>query len=92
MKVWISKYAFSEGVFQVEVDDSDSDSMVVARSDTGFYNRYFHGEGKDWHRTHEGALQKAEKMRKAKLASLAKQIEKLKKLRFQELKVSRGAI
>jgi hypothetical protein len=43
---------------------------------------YFHGEGRNWHRTPEGAKAKAEAMRKAKIASLKKQLAKLESLSF----------
>lgn len=36
----------------------------------------------EWHRTREGAVAKAEEMRVARIASLEKQIAKLRKLRF----------
>ena len=38
--------------------------------------------GKDWHRTPESALARAEEMRKAKIASLKKSIAKLEAMTF----------
>lgn len=46
------------------------------------WNDYYHGEGKEWHRTRESAVAKAEEMRCKKIDSLKKQIEKLEKKRF----------
>ena len=43
---------------------------------------FFHGEGKEWHRTKEAAIAKAEEMRQKKIAGLKKQIERLEKLEF----------
>ena len=43
----------------------------------------YHGEGKEWHRTKEAALVRAEKMRQKKIASLKKQIEKLERMKFE---------
>ena len=87
MKVWITKYALSLNVFEMEADEPDerAPSMIVG---TGAYRlSYFHGEGQEWHRTRDSAISKAEEMRKAKIASLKKQIEKLEKLKFSASEV-----
>ena len=44
---------------------------------------YFHGEGREWHRTKESAIDKAEEMRKKKIETMKKQIEKLEKMEFK---------
>lgn len=80
MKVWITKYALSKGIKEKEVKQSDSFPETVYGKD--LYESY-HGEGKEWHRTKESALARAEELRKKKIASLCKQIEKLEKLRFE---------
>lgn len=80
MKVWITKYALSDGIKEKEVKQSDSFPEIVHEKD--LYNSYY-GDGKEWHRTKESALAKAEEMRKKRIASLRKQIEKLEKLRFE---------
>ena len=77
MKVWITKYALSQGIFAVEGDPVGDGLFRPA----GEWHHY-HGEGKEWHRTLESAVARAEEMRKAKIASLAKQIRKLDKLTF----------
>ena len=80
IKVWISKYALSEGVFELCAETTSVEGMI---SDPINRCRMFHDEGKDWHRTREGAIAKAEQMRLAKIASLKKQIAKLEKLKFE---------
>lgn len=78
MKVWISKYALTKGIYQVEgktCEDSGSPGMFVGRE-------YFHGEGKQWHRTEREAVHRAEDMRAAKLVNLKKQIAKLERMEF----------
>jgi hypothetical protein len=45
-------------------------------------HNYAHGEGRQWHRTQESALARAESMRKAKIASLRKSIARLEALSF----------
>jgi hypothetical protein len=46
------------------------------------YNQLFHGEGRDWHRNKESAVEQANKMKANKIASLKKSIAKLEKRIF----------
>lgn len=80
MRVWITKYALTTGIFEMEVESQSEDG-------TGVYGKAwsdcYHGEGKEWHRTKEAALVRAEKMRQKKIASLKKRIEKLEMMKFE---------
>lgn len=76
MKVWITKYALTTGVFQRVVKDVGDGMVVDERSG---YPAYYHGDGRDWHRTRKSAAERVEVMRLAKLASLKKQIAKLQR-------------
>lgn len=76
MKIWNSKYALTEGLIEQEGEEV-GDSMVKVGS-----LQYLHGEGKEWHRTRESAAARAEVMRKAKIASVRKQLARLEALRF----------
>ena len=79
MKVWISKYALTTGLYEAEVDPSNTCSgSVYDKKTTAFY----HGEGREWHRTKEDAIKRAEEMRIKKIASLTKQIQKLENMKF----------
>lgn len=78
MKVWISKYAQTDGIQEAECEISGS----LAVDMTTPYARYFHGEGRDWHRTEEDAIKKAEEMRIRKIASLKKNLKKLEEMKF----------
>jgi len=78
-KVWISKYALTKGIYELEVKrcvnsirDKDESDMVS----------YFHGEGKEWHLTKESAIVRAEEMKLRKIESVKKQLNKLEKLKF----------
>ena len=42
----------------------------------------YHFHGKDWHRTEQDAIARAEQMRAAKIASLKKSITKFEKMKF----------
>lgn len=79
MKVWISKYALTTGLYEVEVELSNTfPGMVYEKKNMVFY----HGEGREWHRTKEGAVKRAEEMRIRKINSLKKQIKKIENMKF----------
>lgn len=74
--VWCTKKALTKGVEYLS-------GYIVNNS---FYHKeYFgvFGEGKNWHRTKEGAIERAEQMRLNKIKALKKQIEKLEKISFE---------
>ena len=79
MKVWITKYALTEGIFEREVEEENSTGMVTV-TDNSRHKQHFHG--REWHRTLENAQAQAEKMRTAKLVSIEKQVKRLKELVF----------
>lgn len=83
MKVWITKYATTKGI--IEADDAEScektsTQMILVKSIGQL--AYFHGEGKEWHRTQESAIARAQQMREKAIAIHQKAIEKLQKMRF----------
>lgn len=80
--VWITKYALTTGISQMEVQTYE-DSPNVAKT-LEAYPQYFHGD--DWHRDKSSAIAKAESMRVKKISSLKKQIARLENLSFGELK------
>lgn len=81
MKVWITKYALTQGIFEKEAKECDRPGMISI--DEGYGCVYFHDEGKDWCRTRESAIKRAEEMRQKKIASLKKQIKKLEEMKFE---------
>lgn len=75
---WITKYALTTGVYRITAEGTDCETMI---SDVGQrYQSHFHGN--DWHLTESAALARAEEMRTKKIASLQKQIVKLRAMRF----------
>lgn len=68
MKVWVSKFALTKGIFEIEVKD--------------FKTIGEHNKGKEWHLSKDEAILKAEEMRKKKIDSLYQQIQKLESLNF----------
>lgn len=82
MKVWITKYALTQGIIEKKARECGEgfDGMVKTEEK---YPAYFHGEGKEWHRTKESAIKRAEEMRQKKIESLKKQIKKLEVMTFE---------
>lgn len=87
MKVWISKYALTQGIEEIEAKICNNEDMVERVKDTsivGFQpSQYYHGEGREWHLTKEEAIKKAEEMRDKKIRSVQKQLEKLQNMKFE---------
>lgn len=81
IKVWITKYALTIGieVFDGVVHENED---MVAYGNVGYGDQYAHG--KDWHRSYEEAVERAEEMRVQKIKSLRKSIAKLEKLSFSD--------
>jgi hypothetical protein len=82
MKVWISKYALTQGIYERDVEQSKETPTMVTCQGKSFFTEYYHGEGKDWHLTRAGAVKKANEMREKAIASAEKKIAKLKKMVF----------
>lgn len=84
MKVWITKYALTEGIFQVNAEkcsDTSPNMIGFIRENSGF-TQYAHGEGRDWHLTKESALARSENMRLAKIKSHKNAIKRLEQMSF----------
>lgn len=82
IKVWITKYALTEGIQLVDAEVSGNSPSMVSYGNVGYGSQYAHGEGKDWHRTPESAMRRAEEMRKKKIASMRKSMAKLEVMTF----------
>lgn len=82
MKVWISKYALTKGIFEIDVEDDEyvAKGMVTDRRNP--YRASYHGEGREWHRARADAVVRAKQMQRDKLRSLQKQIDKVKAIDF----------
>lgn len=83
MKVFITEYALTTGIREVNAEKCEVQGFINWIGDRGIIN-YAHGEGVGWHTTIESAINKACDMRIRKIASLEKQIEKLRKLEFKQ--------
>lgn len=80
MKVWITKYALTDGIIEAEGEPYGLEWVSASWDNGCLCNNFEQGE---WFDTRERAIQKAEEMRQKKIASLKKQIEKLERMRFE---------
>lgn len=82
MKVYISKYALTTGIIEIEAEICENVSTDMIK-DINRKSDYYHGEGKQWHKSKEAAIKKAELMKDKKIAALRKQLESLTKMTFE---------
>jgi virulence-associated protein VapD len=85
-RIYITKHALTRGILTADADIRGELARLGTRGQAG--NVYYHGEGRDWHRTEEAARAKVAKMIAKRLASLQKQIETLKQDGRAALQVS----
>ncbi len=78
MKVFITKYALTMGVFEVESSVIDNWQTVCFKPPGQPYSQYLRRG--DWHPTHAEAIAMFEAMRTTRLKSLRKSIAKLEAL------------
>lgn len=87
MKVYVTTHALTRGIEEwsgVKEPEPDTPGMIANGKD-GFDRRYAHGEGKQWHRTREGAVRRAYDIQQAKIKALERQIAKINAMRFEIL-------
>ena len=80
MKVWITKYALTDGIIEAEGEPYGLERVSASWDNGCRCNDFEQGE---WFDTKERAIKKAEEMRQKKIESLKKQIEKLEEMRFE---------
>lgn len=86
VKVYITKYALTEGIYEVDgetCESSRSPDMLQVKALGLGCDQYFHGEGKDWHLSKSTAIIRAKQMQAAKLVSIDKQRKRIAALTFE---------
>ncbi|WP_281696564.1 hypothetical protein [Bacteroides clarus] len=86
MKVWITKYALTDGIIEAQqipgsAYDGKEYAFFVGKNSQYITDFYIPYEELFWDKN--SAIVKAEEMRQKKIASLKKQIEKLEEMRFE---------
>ncbi len=79
MKAYITKYALTKGIIEVDGFVNNEDIFFPAYSNSGA--QYFFKN--EWTTTKRKALRIANTMRLAQIKSLQKEIERLKSLKFE---------
>lgn len=80
IKVWITKYALTQGIVEKEAYIYSCGKMIEIRENNQ-RGEFYHDE--EWHKTKQEAIKKAEEMKEKKVFSLEKQLVKLKTLKFE---------
>jgi hypothetical protein len=80
MKLFITKYALTKGIEEMECEKSRSIETLVSSKVNGYPVCFHKGE---WHETRAAAVFKAEEMRKSRIASLKQQLKKLENMKFE---------
>ena len=86
MKVWITKYALTDGVIEAQQIPNvpcDGKEYAFFVDENGQYVTGFYIPYRELFWDKNSAIQKAEEMRRKKIASLKKQIEELEGVRFE---------
>ena len=80
MRVFITKYALTKGIYEADVRKCEGcPDMVVEQS--GWGNYWQKGQ---WHLTREEAVDRARVMQASKLRALRQQIRKIEALTFED--------
>ncbi len=83
MKVWITKYALTQGVFEAEVANFDPVRVQYCRLPAHPSAPLEWAESKEFHTSLGEALDRADDMREAKIKILKKQLRKLEEMKFK---------
>lgn len=78
--IYVTRFALTVGIQKVEAKIHDNGAMASYRVEGHWIDTYVHG--KDFWRTEEDAKARANEMVTKKIASIEKQLVKLKKLTF----------
>jgi len=76
MKLWITKYALSKGIFTVEAGAPEGNMLRNPHPGIYLYSE------SEWHRSEKAAVERANEMLQARIASLEKQLRKMRGLAF----------
>jgi hypothetical protein len=78
---WVTKYALTEGILKLQVEDCFDISADMVKKVNGQHLMTYHA--KEWHRTHQDAIDRAKQMQAAKLRSIDKQRKRIADLSFE---------
>ena len=79
-KYWVTKYALTQGIFQVEAELVKSSDVTIRVSKPSGITTYYHKN--EWYLTKQEAVSRAKEMQKKMLISLQERIKKIEALKF----------
>jgi hypothetical protein len=79
MKVFITKYALTQGITELDAEEVGNGMIRT----NGQFAAYFHGLGREWHTDRQSAISAARHMQALKIISLEKQIDKIRRMEFK---------
>ncbi len=82
IKVWITKYALSKGILEFNAEPNGDMTYIRALNERFGFETYYHGEGREWHRSEDEARARANRMVRDKINSTRRQLARLEKLKF----------
>jgi hypothetical protein len=88
MKVYSTKHLFEKGIEEVDADETSNPDILEVlfkneKYGTLFIQHYFlFEEGKQWHRTREDAVKRAEVLRVKESSKLWKKLKKINSMVF----------
>ena len=80
--LFITKYALTSGIRKYPCEIVND--MAVYRPSANRMRQHFHVEGRDWHRTWEAALKRANEMRDKKVEAMLKGAARINAMSFKE--------
>lgn len=80
MKAYVTSYALTLGILEVEARTLDNCNTMIEYSHRPFYVQYAHAG--EWFTSRDEAIADAESQRTKKIASLRRQLAELEGLRF----------
>ena len=76
MKIFCTRWCLTAGIEEMEAESVPQSGMVTVKRPNG-WPLYLHGEGRDWHRTREQAVARANVVRVKRISTVKKQLSKL---------------
>ena len=79
-KYWVTKYALTKGIFQVEAELVKSSDVTIRANKPSGITSYYHKN--EWYPTKQEAVSRAKEMQKKMLINLQERIKKIEALKF----------
>jgi len=79
-QIWISKFALTTGLYATTAEILPG-GLAKVSGGHGTFDSCLRGEGLEWHRSREAAIARADELRDARIASLRRQISRLKAIK-----------